>query len=590
MVQKKKKIRFTRALMLATTILVMTGFTLLAVYAAGRMESIVLQNTEQDVAAAVRQADQALEQLWETIQRQGDSLVKNPNFIEAILLKKNGDTEYERQINELRVERELQNQYTGASHIENIIFYDEAGAYYGSGKNVAYYRDVLPRQEWMLPVLEGDTMSVSRYNVYPPGMAMPVHIFARRLYNSANGDYLGTLAVITDMDVFTDIVDGIFSGSGNTCVLLSASGVVEYSTGGKISADDLHIINTLRAGAQDGDSAAIKAESNYVFCEQASPQSPQAAALVSWDYLSRDARKIRLEMIAVSVVICGVIVVALGQTARYLTRPLVDMCREMDQVSRGRLDVSMEDQRYYETSLLVNHFNNMVEELQRLVEKVRQTEQEKQRVEMEVLEAQVNPHFIYNTLEAVKWMAIAQKSPNIPQVITALVKLLTMSISVKTKTVTVREELDYLKQYLLLMEFRFNNNYRVIYQIDPETQEAETVKMVLQPLVENAIFHGFSNQSGEIRITICARDGVLIMEVQDNGCGFDDTREKPPRRRSFTGVGTANIHSRIQLQYGEEYGLKLWSEPGKGTRVTIRQPLRYPEQGKDKEHDPGDDR
>ena len=82
--------------MLATSILVMTGFTLLAVYAAGRMESIVLQNTEQDVAAAVRQADQALEQLWETIQRQGDSLVKNPNFIEAILLKKNGDTEYER--------------------------------------------------------------------------------------------------------------------------------------------------------------------------------------------------------------------------------------------------------------------------------------------------------------------------------------------------------------------------------------------------------------------------------------------------------------------------------------------------------------
>lgn len=144
MVQKNKKMRFTRALMLATSILVMTGFTLLAVYAAGRMESIVLQNTEQDVAAAVRQADQALEQLWETIQRQGNSLVKNPNFIEAILLKKNGDTEYERQINELRVERELQNQYTGASHIENIIFYDEAGAYYGSRKNVAYYRDVLP--------------------------------------------------------------------------------------------------------------------------------------------------------------------------------------------------------------------------------------------------------------------------------------------------------------------------------------------------------------------------------------------------------------------------------------------------------------
>ena len=259
MVQKNKKMRFTRALMLATSILVMTGFTLLAVYAAGRMESIVLQNTEQDVAAAVRQADQALAQVWEAIARQGDTLVKNPNFIEAILLKKNGDTEYERQINELRVERELQNQYTGASHIENIIFYDEAGAYYGSRKNVAYYRDVLPRQEWMLPVLEGDTMSVSRYNVYPPGMAMPVHIFARRLYNSANGDYLGTLAVITDMDVFTDIVDGIFPGSGNTCVLLSASGVVEYSTGGKISADDLHIINTLRAGAQDGDSAAIKA-------------------------------------------------------------------------------------------------------------------------------------------------------------------------------------------------------------------------------------------------------------------------------------------------------------------------------------------
>lgn len=567
---KKEKLRFGKALMLATSVLVMTGFTLIAVYSTIRLERIVLVNKENDMTAVVEQANQSLEQVWGNLCKQGDSLSKNSNFIDALLLKKNGNTVYQRQINELQVEKELQNLYTSGNNIDNLIFYDDLGIYYASRKNVAYYRDILPNADWFSPVLSGETMQVSRYNVWPAGMSIPVHVFAQRLLSSTDGSYLGTLTIITPMDVFSNVVNGLALGESGIGILLSETGEIEYMTQAPAAQNCQPPIKELLAGSNSSQDD----RSLYMFRGKEEQPYPHVAAFLPSNVLTEDARNVRREMIAVSIVICGLIVLALRETAQYLTKPLVEMCREMDRVSSGELNVAMEDQPYFETSTLVSHFNRMVEQLQTLMGEVRKAEHDKQRLEMEVLEAQVNPHFIYNTLEAIKWMAIAQKSPNIPQIITALVKLLTTSISVKTKTVTLKEELDYLRQYLLLMEFRYNCKYAVTYQVEAEVMEAETVKMVLQPLVENAIFHGFSNKSGKIWITACRQENDLLIEIRDNGIGFDKTPDAVPHRRTFTGIGTENINSRIHLQYGQKYGLKLWSKRGEGTSVMIRQPFR----------------
>ena len=200
-----------------------------------------------------------------------------------------------------------------------------------------------------------------------------------------------------------------------------------------------------------------------------------------------------------------------------------------------------------------------------------------------MLQAQINPHFLYNTLDSIKWIATVQKNTGIVQVVTALSSLLKNMAKGFNEKVTLRQELDFLENYIVIEKIRYIELFDVETQVDDDAlYQAKIIKLTLQPIVENSIFSGIepSGRFGLIRIHAWQEETSLCVSVEDNGIGIEPenidkllTDTSKITKSTMSGIGLPNVDRRLKLVYGEEYGLSIESEPGQYTRVTIRLPL-----------------
>lgn len=230
---------------------------------------------------------------------------------------------------------------------------------------------------------------------------------------------------------------------------------------------------------------------------------------------------------------------------------------------------------------LTRNFNYMQTRIAALLDEKYRLGQEIKNLELKALQAQINPHFLYNTLDLINWMAVRTNTPEISRVIKALSKFYRLSLNKGDDTITIANELEHVRAYVEIQNMRFDNCIRLIIDVPPEIQEYKMLKLVLQPLVENSIIHGIlekDQESGVIQITGELDVGTIRLYVTDDGVGM------PPKKAArmlidvstdeHHGYGVKNIHERIQLNYGMKYGLSYQSEPGKGTTVTITIPAR----------------
>lgn len=197
---------------------------------------------------------------------------------------------------------------------------------------------------------------------------------------------------------------------------------------------------------------------------------------------------------------------------------------------------------------------------------------------MKVLSMQINPHFVFNTLNTVKWMAISNKQTNIKCMIESLIALMKSVTYTRKEEVFVEEELELLASYVYIQKMRFVN-FEVGYEVDDNTKKLKILKLLLQPLVENCILHAFQGrrQGGVIKIRIYRQEEALHIWVEDNGIGFDMREQEKlfeaNREESAEHVGIYNVVQRIRLNYGESYGAEIQSVPGAGTKVHLTLPV-----------------
>lgn len=182
----------------------------------------------------------------------------------------------------------------------------------------------------------------------------------------------------------------------------------------------------------------------------------------------------------------------------------------------------------------------------------------------EALRAQVNPHFLFNTLNAIRWMAIIRKADNIVACIDALATMLKYSMSRGGELVTLKDELDNINSYIYIYNCRYGNQFTLETDLDRELLELQVVKFILQPIVENAVIHGFkgSEKQGTIMIYGDVENGVLKLYVEDNGCGLQNGEAEAQSGRKVTGIGIANVDARIKSAYGAQYGLLVYNGAG----------------------------
>lgn len=268
--------------------------------------------------------------------------------------------------------------------------------------------------------------------------------------------------------------------------------------------------------------------------------------------------------------------------SKAITRPIKRLDRSMKAVEKGDF-VNVELEHFAENELvrLGKSFNMMTQEIQMLMEQNVQEQKQKRKAEMRALQAQIHPHFLYNTLDSIIWMAESGKHNREVVIMTSsLAKLLRRSIGNEKELVTIAEELEYTETYLTIQAIRYRDQMEFDIQADPYILNEHIVKFTLQPLVENAIYHGikYIEEKGMIQIRGKRGQGEIVLHVIDNGRGmteeelahiFDQHVENP----KSNGIGVYNIQNRLQLYYGKEYGLFYESEPGKGTTVTVRIPI-----------------
>lgn len=265
-----------------------------------------------------------------------------------------------------------------------------------------------------------------------------------------------------------------------------------------------------------------------------------------------------------------------------ITKPIKALEKSMKEVEKGNFaHAALEVKEENEIGRLSRNFNMMTNEIQNLMEQSAREQRAKRKYELKALQAQINPHFLYNTLDSIIWMAEWGKNQEVVKMTSSLARLLRRSISNEQEVVTVAEEVEYTKDYLTIQKMRYKDKLEYEISVDPEIYQEEIVKLVLQPLVENAIYHGIKYKEGKglVRILGFKEGDCIILRVEDDGKGMDEDTlthifEKHVRDTKSNGVGLKNVNERIQLYYGAEYGLIYESELGRGTTATIVLPAR----------------
>ena len=268
---------------------------------------------------------------------------------------------------------------------------------------------------------------------------------------------------------------------------------------------------------------------------------------------------------------------------RSIVKPIQKLKRLMKKAQGGDLTVSFNTKYSDEIGELGSSFNTMVKEINNLINLVQVEEKSKRIAEMNVLQAQIKPHFMYNTLDTIRWMAEEHNEDDIVEIIEAFTNLLRISLSKGKEIISVKEEVNHVQSYLIIQKIRYED--KLDYEIDFEEKilNYKLIKLILQPLVENAIYHGIKEKRGNGKIFIKGKieGDLLCFTVIDNGKGIEEellnkinkmlinTSEKGTE----VGYGIFNVNERIRLTYGEEYGLTYKSVYGEGTTVELRHPI-----------------
>ena len=230
-----------------------------------------------------------------------------------------------------------------------------------------------------------------------------------------------------------------------------------------------------------------------------------------------------------------------------------------------------------EITTLSNSFGHMVVRIQKLMEQVRQEEITLRKTELKALQAQINPHFLYNTLDAIAWMCEEGKNEDAEEMVTSLARLFRISTSKGHELIPIEKEVEHAKSYLKIEKYRYKNQFTYSFDVEEECLPYLCNKITLQPMIENAIYHGVNQMidEGEIQIRIYQEGENIIFQVEDNGVGMTQEQcheilHKEPGDR--TGIGIKNVNDRIKIYFGEQYGLRIESELDEGTCVTISMP------------------
>jgi len=299
--------------------------------------------------------------------------------------------------------------------------------------------------------------------------------------------------------------------------------------------------------------------------------------------LDSQTKRVIASCIVVSAYIIVFLIVSFSSFGKKITKPIEELCQYTMVLANGSLKVNAPKSNIREIQMLSDQYDHMVIRIGELIEHIREEQELKRKTELKLLQAQINPHFLYNTLDTIVWLAEGKRHQDVVDMITALSSFLRMGLNNGKDFITIRGEAEHVKSYLQIQHFRYEDI--MDYEIDfkEEIMDFSTLKLTLQPIVENALYHGIKNcrKKGFLKISGWQEEEDILLKVEDNGIGMKPEELEKMQRLVRNGgedlglregFGIANVAERIRLNFGETYGVSIESEYGVGTSVTVRIP------------------
>ncbi|WP_194287362.1 sensor histidine kinase [Gracilibacillus oryzae] len=326
-----------------------------------------------------------------------------------------------------------------------------------------------------------------------------------------------------------------------------------------------HLINKIEEGLLDQD---------YVY-DQASLASSKWTAYLyrPKGIISASTSQLRMTVIGVVILCISILILAIFLLARVVVRPLEKLARNMEQIEKGDLSVTVFNSGTDEIGNLIRQFGIMVVKLKDMINQVYKSKIAQQEYEMKALQAQINPHFFYNSLSLINSKAIMSGQDDISQMAQLLSKFYRTTLNKGDNIISVKGELENTTSYIEIQRMMHSNSFDVHYEIDDGIYHYNMLNLLLQPLVENAINHGIDHKEnpgkGKVTLIAAEQDNELIFKVMDNGCGIKQEILDTILTTETKGYGVRNVHNRVQLYYGTGYGLVFESKLNEGTTVTL---------------------
>lgn len=398
--------------------------------------------------------------------------------------------------------------------------------------------------------------------------------FARALYDVNTHDFLGVLFIDCSPEVFE--LDSI-----NTLSDIAVLSVMD--------ANNNLLYTTDKAADEDTIITQKSSKQQYVLELPVEKYNLKIKVSLPLSQLTARYNYTKVTLI-ILVIVCAVVLAIISYILSvYLTSPITALSNWMgDKSKKGPITGKKYLNRVDEIGVLYNEYNNMIEEINRYIKEEFQNKLILLDTQMKSLEAQINSHFLYNTLEAINSIAEIENVESISTIALALGDMFRYSIKTESELVTLREELQHVKNYVSIQEIRYNYSFTVSYEIEEHLYQTRILKLIIQPIVENALFHGLNHCviEGNIHIKVYDENGDIYISVTDNGLGMspeqvEQIRAVLAKPTSFTSlghrtkesIGLKNIHSRVQLYYGAQYGLTISSKEQIGTNITVNLPI-----------------
>ena len=430
-------------------------------------------------------------------------------------------------------------------------------------------------------------VSSSRVENLVEGRYVWVISFAKAV-TDGDGTVLGVLLADLRYDVIDKILAGVDLGSRGYLFLLDDRGEILWHPQQQLINAGLkeeRVADVLASGGDPVTVSGTGGERTY-FSARSAATGWTAVGVADPNELLQSSSTVYRQFVIISIIAVFLAFLLSVLISRAITNPLRRLTATMQRVEQGDFSVRSSVRSENEVGRLSENFNHMLSTIQDLMHQQIRIEEQKRQSEWNLLQAQIKPHFIYNTLDSIIWMSHAGQNEKVVEMTSALAHLLRNSIGSGKDIISLGEEISHIESYLTIQKMRYQEKLRFELDIDPATRPFQLPRLVLQPLVENAIYHGIKPKEtgGTVRVTAILDEEQLIITIEDDGVGMTAFQlahilDQKEEDGSSSKIGVFNVHERLRHYFGDMFRLKFFSEEGKGTTAMLVLPLILPTEG-----------